>query len=95
MVDNSSSLSLLTVLKPGGSSHTGAEVKPAKTIDQMIGLMKKRGLAVTDEPRLRRALFDCNYYRLSVISVPSRSIPPTAATGSKRALATSTSLSPT
>ncbi|MBX4250640.1 Abi family protein [Bifidobacterium longum subsp. infantis] len=65
MVDNSSSLSLLTVLKPGGSSHAGAEVKPAKTIDQIIGLMKKRGLAVTDEPRLRRALFDCNYYRLS------------------------------
>lgn len=48
MLDNSSSLSLLTVLKPGGSSHTGAEVKPAKTIDQMIGLMKKRGLAVTE-----------------------------------------------
>ncbi len=65
MVDNSSSLSLLTVLKPGGSSHTGAEAKPAKTIDQMVGLMKERGLTVTDETRLRRALFDCNYYRLS------------------------------
>ena len=37
MADNSSSLSLLTVLKPGGSSHIGAESKPAKTIDQMIG----------------------------------------------------------
>ena len=44
MADNSSSLSLLTVLKPGGSSHTGAESKPAKTIDQMIALMSDRGL---------------------------------------------------
>ncbi|WP_137655583.1 Abi family protein [Bifidobacterium moukalabense] len=65
MVDNSSSLSLLTVLKPGGSSHTGAEPKPAKTIDQMIDLMTERGLTVTDEAQLRRMLFDCNYYRLS------------------------------
>ena len=39
MANNSSSLSLLTVLKPGGSSHTGPESKPAKTIDQMIALM--------------------------------------------------------
>ena len=39
MADNSSSLSLLTVLKPGGSSHIGAESKPAKTIDQMIGVI--------------------------------------------------------
>lgn len=44
MADNSSSLSLLTVLKPGGSSHTGAESKPAKTIDQMIALMSDRGV---------------------------------------------------
>ena len=43
MADNSSSLSLLTVLKPGGSSHIGAESKPAKTIDQMIALMSERG----------------------------------------------------
>ena len=65
MADNSSSLSLLTVLKPGGSSHTGAESKPAKTIDQMIALMSDRGLAITDEAKLRQVLFDCNYYRLS------------------------------
>ena len=49
MADNSSSLSLLTVLKPGGSSHIGAESKPAKTIDQMIALMSERGLVITDE----------------------------------------------
>lgn len=65
MADNSSSLSLLTVLKPGGSSHIGAESKPAKTIDQMIALMSERGLVITDEAELRRVLFDCNYYRLS------------------------------
>ena len=65
MADNSSSLSLLTVLKPGGSSHIEAESKPAKTIDQMIALMSDRGLAITDEARLRQVLFDCNYYRLS------------------------------
>ena len=65
MADNSSSLSLLTVLKPGGSSHNGAESKPAKTIEQMIALMSDRGLAITDETRLRQVLFDCNYYRLS------------------------------
>ena len=65
MVDNSSSLSLLTVLKPGGSSHIGAELKPAKTIDQMIDLMADRGLIITDEAKLRQTLFDCNYYRLS------------------------------
>ena len=65
MADNSSSLSLLTVLKPGGSSHIEAESKPAKTIDQMIALMSDRGLAITDETRLRQVLFDCNYYRLS------------------------------
>ena len=65
MADNSSSLSLLTVLKPGGSSHIGAESKPAKTIEQMIALMSDRGLAITDETRLRQVLFDCNYYRLS------------------------------
>jgi len=56
MADNSSSLSLLTVLKPGGSSHIGVESKPAKTIDQMIALMSDRGLAITDEAKLRRAL---------------------------------------
>ena len=65
MADNSSSLSLLTVLKPGGSSHIEAESKPAKTIDQMIALMSERGLVITDEAELRRVLFDCNYYRLS------------------------------
>lgn len=65
MADNSSSLSLLTVLKPGGSSHIGAESKPAKTIDQMIALMSERGLVITDEAELRQVLFDCNYYRLS------------------------------
>ncbi|TCF06101.1 Abi family protein [Bifidobacterium longum subsp. longum] len=52
MADNSSSLSLLTVLKPGGSSHIGAESKPAKTIDQMIALMSERGLVITDEAGL-------------------------------------------
>ncbi|WP_291535097.1 hypothetical protein [Bifidobacterium sp. UBA6881] len=51
MADNSSSLSLLTVLKPGGSSHIGAESKPAKTIEQMIALMSDRGLAITDETK--------------------------------------------
>lgn len=65
MAGNSSSLSLLTVLKPGGSSHIGTESKPAKTIDQMIALMSDRGLTITDETNLRRILFDCNYYRLS------------------------------
>ena len=65
LTNNSSSLSLLTVLKPGGSSHVGAESKPAKTIDRMIALMSDRGLVITDETKLRRVLFDCNYYRLS------------------------------
>lgn len=65
MVSNRSSLSLLTVLKPGSSSHSGAEPKPAKTINQMIDLMVDRGLVVTNEKRLRQVLFDCNYYRLS------------------------------
>ena len=31
----------------------------------MIALMSDRGLAITDEARLRQVLFDCNYYRLS------------------------------
>lgn len=52
MANNSSSLSLLTVLKPGSSSHIEAESKPAKTIDQMIALMSDRGLAITDEVKL-------------------------------------------
>lgn len=65
MANNSSPLSLLTVLNPGGSSYIGAGSKPAKTIDQMIALMSERGLVITDETELRRVLFDCNYYRLS------------------------------
>lgn len=40
-------------------------MKPAKTVDQMIDLMHERGLTITDESRLRDALMDCNYYRLS------------------------------
>ena len=53
MADNSSSLSLLTVLKPGGSSHIGAESKPAKTIDQMIALMWVNGQNVCLIRRVR------------------------------------------
>lgn len=65
MSDNSSPLSLLTVLKPGDSFHIDAKPKPSKTIDQMIEIMAGRGLEITDEQLLRRFLYDCNYYRLS------------------------------
>ncbi|NMM93156.1 DNA-binding protein [Bifidobacterium sp. DSM 109957] len=64
MNTNSSPLSLLTVLNPGGSSIPDA-MKPSKTIDQLVMLMCDRGLTITDEERLRRTLYDCNYYRLS------------------------------
>lgn len=65
VVTNSSPLSLLTVLKPGGSSNAQLDSKPPLTVDQMIELMVDRGLEVTNEPALRKSLYDCNYYRLS------------------------------
>lgn len=65
LADNSSPLSLLTVLKPGGSSCFLADSKPPKSIDDMIQLMKTRGLVVTDENNLKSMLYNCNYYRLS------------------------------
>lgn len=62
--DNSSPLSLLTVLNPGGSSNIGGN-KPPKSIDEMIAIMRCRGLVITDERRLRDMLLNENYYRLS------------------------------
>ena len=52
LADNSSPLSLLTVLKPGGSSCFSADSKPPKSVDDMIQLMKTRELVVTDENNL-------------------------------------------
>lgn len=49
LASNSSPLSLLTVLKPGGSSCFSADSKPPKSVDDMIQLMKARELVVTDE----------------------------------------------
>ncbi|MDU8981391.1 Abi family protein [Bifidobacterium scardovii] len=40
-------------------------MKPAKNIDEMIRIMHSRGLIITDEDRLRRMLYNDNYYRLS------------------------------
>lgn len=40
-------------------------MKPAKTLDEMIGLMESRGLTIPDHAAMRRILFDSNYYRLS------------------------------
>lgn len=40
-------------------------MKPAKSLDKMIGLMESRGLTVPDYDEMRRILFDSNYYRLS------------------------------
>ncbi|OXN00369.1 Abi family protein [Bifidobacterium vansinderenii] len=40
-------------------------MKPAKNLDEMIELMKSRGLTVPDHDAMRRILFDSNYYRLS------------------------------
>lgn len=60
---NSSPLGLSTMPNPGGSSYI--QPKPAKNINGMIRILEERGLKITDGERLRRALFDCNYYRLS------------------------------
>lgn len=60
---NSSPLGLSTMPNPGGSSYI--RPKPAKNIDGMIRILEERGLKITDGERLRRALFNCNYYRLS------------------------------
>ncbi|RIY22270.1 DNA-binding protein, partial [Bifidobacteriaceae bacterium VN002] len=65
LASNSSPLSLLTVLKPGGSSCFSADSKPPKSVDDMIQLMKTRELVVTDENNLKSMLYNCNYYRLS------------------------------
>lgn len=65
MSGNSSPLSLLTVLNPGGSSFAGADSGPVRTIDQMVELMRNQGLEITDEHSLRKSFYDCNYYRLS------------------------------
>lgn len=40
-------------------------MKPPKTLDEMIALMESRGLVIGDRERMRRLLFDANYYRLS------------------------------
>lgn len=63
MNTNSSPLGLSTMPNPGGSFYI--QPKPAKNIDGMIRILEERGLKITDGERLRRALFDCNYYRLS------------------------------
>lgn len=49
MEDNRSPLGLLTVPNPGGSSFSPADGrKPAKTIDEMMDILRERGLIVTD-----------------------------------------------
>lgn len=63
MIINRSPLGLLTVPNPGGSSFSPN--KPAKSIDEMIDLLRNRGLIITDENTLRLALLNDNYYRLS------------------------------
>lgn len=40
-------------------------MKPPKTLDEMVELMESRGLVIGDRERMRRILFDANYYRLS------------------------------
>lgn len=40
-------------------------MKPAKTIEEMIVLMRERGLIIPDESMLEKALYDNNYFRLS------------------------------
>lgn len=66
MEDNRSPLGLLTVPNPGGSSFSPADGrKPAKTIDEMMDILRERGLIITDGQRLRTMLLDDNYYRLS------------------------------
>lgn len=47
-------------------------MKEYKTIEQQVEILKKRGLIVTDENKLRKYLLSYNYYRLSGYSLKYR-----------------------
>ena len=42
----------------------GIFVKPFKTIDEQIAILKQRGLLIPDENRARRYLLENNYYNI-------------------------------
>lgn len=44
--------------------------KPATTIDEQLGLLKTRGLAIQDEDKAREILLDIGYYRLGFYLFP-------------------------
>lgn len=51
---------------------TPENVKPFKTYDEQISLLKSRGLIISDDDKAREILKRMNYYRLSAYSLTLR-----------------------
>ena len=46
--------------------------KPHKTYEELVSLLKSRGMIIPDEERARRKFAQIGYYRLSVFWYPCR-----------------------